>query len=202
MFDLPFYRNQSSWKGRILGGWQLSTIVSYNTGYPWTPRTGGCLRGASTGSADFCDPRPVGYDGTPRLGNSDEDFLSGGPFPGSFLPGEQCNNPAVDPLGCNSVFLTAFNSSDPFASRPSVGRNSFFGPKYFSTDLSIGKRFGLWGEGTGLDLKANLFNVFNQLNFAPFEANGDSTHADRPQFGIPTRALAGRVVEFQARFSF
>ena len=77
-----------------------------------------------------------------------------------------------------------------------------FGPKYFSTDLSIGKRFGLWSEGAGLDLRANLFNVFNQLNFAPFGANSNPTHVDRAQFGIPTSGLSGRVVEFQARLSF
>ncbi len=77
-----------------------------------------------------------------------------------------------------------------------------FGPKYFSTDLSVGKKFGLWSEGTGLDLRVNFFNLLNQLNFAPFGANSNSTHADRAQFGIPTSGLAGRVTEFQARFSF
>jgi hypothetical protein len=198
VWDLPFYRKQDTWKGKILGGWQLSTIVTYNTGYPWTPRTGSCLQGASVSSSNFCDPRPPGFNGTQRLGNSDEDFLAGGPFPGSFIGG----NCSADP-GCNTVFTTSFPfNSLPLDFPPAVGRNSFFGPKYFSTDLSIGKRFGLWGEKAGLDLKFNLFNVFNQLNFAPFAANSDSTHVDRAQFGIPTNGLAGRVGEFQARFSF
>ncbi len=198
VFDLPFYSDQSSWKGKLLGGWQVSTIVTYNTGYPWTPRTGsGCLQGGSTSSANFCDPRPIGFTGAQRAGNSDEDFLNGGPFPGSFIGG-----PCNAGTGCNTVFDTSFNPGDAFANRPGIGRNSMFGPKYFSTDLSIGKRFGLWGEGTGLDLKFNLFNVFNQLNFAPFGANSNQTHVDRAQFGIPTSGLAGRVGEFQARFSF
>jgi hypothetical protein len=197
VFDLPFYQNQSNWKGKILGGWQLSTIVSYNTGYPWTPRVGGCLQGASQETGNFCDPRPPGYNGTPRRGNSDDDFLNGGPFPGSFIGGD-CGG-----VGCNTVFRTNFPfNAPPLNFRPGIGRNSMFGPKFFVTDLSIGKRFGLWGEGSAVDLKANMFNVFNQLNFSPFAANSDSTHADRSQFGIPTSALAGRVVEFQARFSF
>jgi hypothetical protein len=198
VFDLPFYRSQNNWKGKILGGWQLSTIVTYNTGYPWTPRTGGCLSGASVSSSNFCDPRPPGFDGTARRGNSDEDFLSGGVFPGSFIGGNCGASP-----GCNTVFQTFFPfNANPLDFPPSVGRNSFFGPKYFSTDLSIGKRFGLWGEGTGLDLKLNFFNVFNQLNFTPFLANSDPTRVDRAQFGIPTSALAGRTAELQARFSF
>ena len=198
VFDLPFFSNQSSWKGKLLGGWQLSTIVTYNTGYPWTPRTGSCLQGATVSSGNFCDPRPPGFTGTSRSGNSDEDFLSGGPFPGSFIGG----NCGAAP-GCNTVFRTFFPfNANPLDFPPGIGRNSMFGPKYFSTDLSVGKRFGLWGENTGLDLKVNFFNLFNQLNFAPFGANSNSTHVDRAQFGIPTNGLAGRVAEFQARFSF
>jgi len=202
VWDLPFFSDQSTWQGKLLGGWQLSSIVTYNSGYPWTPRTGGCLQGASTSSASFCDPRPTAYDGTAPLGNSNEDFLSGGPFPGSFIPGVPCNDLAANPAGCNSVFLTVFNSSQPFANRPGIGRNTLNGPRYFVTDLSIGKRFGLWGETAGIDLRFNFFNVFNQLNFAPFLALSNPTFVDRAQFGIPTNGLAGRVGEFQARFSF
>lgn len=198
VWDIPFYQKQDSWKSKILGGWQVSSIVTYNTGYPWTPRTGSCLQGATASSSNFCDPRPIAFDGTNRLGNSDEDFLSGGPFPGSFIGG----NCSVAP-GCNSVFTTSFPfNANPLNFPPGVGRNSFFGPKYFSTDLSLGKRFGLWSESSGLDIKVNFFNVFNQLNFAPFAANSNPTHVDRVQFGIPTAGLAGRTAEIQARFSF
>jgi hypothetical protein len=198
VWDLPFFTDQSSWQGKLLGGWQLSAIVTYNSGYPWTPRTGSCLQGASVSSGNFCDPRPPAYDGTPPLGNSNEVFLSGGPFPGSFIGG----NCGVSP-GCNTVFRTFFPfNANPLDFRPGVGRNVFNGPRYFSTDLSIGKRFGLWGETAGVDLRFNFFNVFNQLNFAPFLALSDPVFVSRAQFGIPTRGLAGRVGEFQARFSF
>lgn len=205
VWDLPFYSNQRSWKGKILGGWQLSTIVTYNTGYSWTPRTGSCLQGASQSSANFCDPRPTRYDGTAPRANTNANFLSGGLFPGSFNsnpcnPAQPPNTPP--PVGCNTVFYTPIVTGDPLSQPPGVGRNSFFGPKYFSTDLSIGKRFGLWNEGTGLDLKVNFFNVFNQLNFAPFGANTNPTRVTNAQFGIPTAALSGRVAELQARFSF
>jgi len=198
VWDLPFFTDQSTWQGKILGGWQLSAIVTYNSGYPWTPRTGSCLQGASVSSANFCDPRPPAYDGTPPLGNSNEVFLSGGPFPGSFVGGD-CS---VAP-GCNTVFRTFFPfNANPLDFRPGIGRNVFNGPRYFSTDLSIGKRFGLWGETAAVDLRFNFFNVFNQLNFAPFAALSNPTFVSRPQFGIPSSGLAGRVGEFQARFSF
>ena len=74
-------------------------------------------------------------------------------------------------------------------------------------DLSIVKRFRLDGllgmrEGSGLDLRANFFNLFNQLNLDNFQFGDDSTFADRSQFGKAQRALAGRTVELQARFNF
>lgn len=198
VWDIPFYSNQSSLKGKLLGGWQIGTIVTYNTGYPWTPRTGSCLQGATTSSSNFCDPRPIGYDGTAPRGNSNDEFLTGGLFPGSFVGGN-CEVGA----GCNNVFTTAFPfNSNPLSFPPGVGRNTFHGPKYFVTDVSIGKRFGLWSETAGLDLKFNFFNVFNQLNFAPFGSNSNPTRVNNAAFGIPTNGLSGRVGEFQARFSF
>lgn len=212
VWDVPVFADQSSWKGKVLGGWQLSTVVTYNTGYPWTPRTGGCLLGATSGSSNFCDPRPTGYNGTAALSNSNENFLNGGLFPGTFNNSVNACNPAQPPNtqpppGCNTVFYTPVVTAQPFSQPPGVGRNTFNGPRYFVTDVSVGKRFGLpntgfLGEAAGLDLRFNFFNVFNQLNFAPFGSNSNPTHADRAQFGLPTNGLSGRVGEFQARFSF
>jgi len=73
-------------------------------------------------------------------------------------------------------------------------------------DLSFAKSTALpWthlGEKTNLELRANLFNAFNKLNVAPFGFASPSTVVEDPHFGEATAALAGRVVEFQARFIF
>ena len=47
---------------------------------------------------------------------------------------------------------------------------------------------------------ANAFNVFNNMNLANF--GFFSPTVDNPDFGRAERALAGRVVELQARFNF
>ena len=90
---------------------------------------------------------------------------------------------------------------------PGIGRNSFRGPRYFSTDLSVTKQFqtaGLHlGEAAALDVRANLYNLFNTLNLTPFGFFDPGIFADSAQFGRATQpGLAGRVVEFQGRFSF
>ena len=86
---------------------------------------------------------------------------------------------------------------------PGIGRNSFRGPTYFAVDFSLGKRTGVpsfLGEGAFLEVKANFFNAFNSLNLAPFEFFAPTI--DNRDFGRAQSALAGRVIELQARFNF
>jgi hypothetical protein len=90
---------------------------------------------------------------------------------------------------------------------PGVGRNSFRGPGYFGVDMSVVKRFGLknvkfLGENSALELRGNFFNVFNKLNLQPFSFGTDNTKVETALFGRAPGALSGRVVEFQARFTF
>ena len=90
---------------------------------------------------------------------------------------------------------------------PGIGRNSFRGPKYSAVDLSFAKqtRFGRirgLGEGANLELRANLFNAFNQLNLQPLQFFDPGTIVTDPNFGRSLNGLAGRVIELQARFSF
>ena len=192
IWDLPFFKNQTTTVGKILGGWQISGITTIHTGFPWTPKLFGCLDGATMGSASFCDPRPILYIGKQPLANTNDNFLQ----PGGIFPG-----------GGPAYFSTAFNSSNPFENRPGIGRNVFRGPKYAALDMSFIKRFGLgnWGflgENAGIDVRFNFFNILNTLNLAPFNSNSDPTRVTLTQFGTATSALAGRVGEFQLRFSF
>jgi hypothetical protein len=214
LWDLPFYRTGNSWKSKLLGGWQINGIWTYHTGFPWTPKSGNCVRSAST--AFFCDARPIGFLGGEPRANTNENFLNGGLFPdiGSTvtIPGTcirrnnyfivSTNPVATNPPDCNNAGTPTY-----LLNPPGIGRNVFRGPRYRSIDLSIVKRFrldGLFGmqEGAGLDLRANFFNLFNQLNLDNFGFGDSSTYVDRAQFGKAERALAGRVVEFQIRFNF
>ncbi len=195
-WDLPFFTDQKSLTGKLLGGWQISGIATYHSGFPWTPKLFGCLSGNTSTSAGFCDPRPVALaansPGVNPDSNSNENFLRAGGIFG--VPG-------------TTIFSTAFNTSNPFQNRPIVGRNSIRGPRYANLDMSFAKRFGLgsWGflgENAGVDLKFNFFNILNTLNLEHFNSNTDPTRIQLTQFGTATSGLAGRVGEFQIRFSF
>jgi hypothetical protein len=60
------------------------------------------------------------------------------------------------------------------------------------------------GDGGNLQLRMNVFNLFNHLNLSPFTFNTRSTVVQDQFFGSAgiTPALAGRIVELQARISF
>ena len=184
LWDLPFLRNRSDFIGKAFGGWQINGILSSHSGFPWTPHTGQCTRSAN--SNDFvCPSRPTRYFGGALEDTDNNAFIRpGGNFPGGGLAFFDQNNPGG-------------------LLPPGIGRNSFRGPRYFAVDLSLAKRTGLpsfIGEGAFLEFKVNFFNAFNNLNLAPFEFF--SPNVDNPDFGRARNALAGRVVEFQARFNF
>lgn len=214
LWDIPFFNKGHSLDNVLLGGWQLNGIWTYHSGFPWTPKVGASVRSLS---GDFFGPiRPVGYLGGQPLNNSNANLLSGlfpniGPVvtdPGTCLRHNNIFIVSVYPLPTNPPDCNMSGGTPTYLlNPPAIGRNVFRGPKYRSMDLSIVKRFrmnGLWRlqEGAGLDLRANFFNIFNQLNLDNFQFGDDSTFVDRAQFGKAQRALAGRTVEFQARFNF
>jgi hypothetical protein len=184
LWDLPLFRNRHDVIGKAFGGWQIDGILSAHTGFPWTPHTGQCVR--APGTQDFiCPSRPPHYFGGNLTDTDNEAFIRpGGNFPGGGLLYFDQNNPQGTLV-------------------PGIGRNSFRGPRYFSVDMSLAKRTGLpsfLGEASFLEVKANFFNIFNNLNLAPF--GFFAPNVDNVNFGRAERALAGRVVEFQARFNF
>lgn len=181
LYELPIFRNRRDAVGKVFGGFQLTGILTANSGFPFTPKIFESIRQPS---GEFFGPiRPTAYFGGALEGTSNEAFLQpGGNFPGG---------------GANYFSLAA--------GPPGIGRNSFRGPRYFSVDMSIVKKTGLpgfIGEDANLELRANFFNIFNQLNLQPIRFFDDGSIVTSTNFGRSTRGLAGRVVEFQARFRF
>ncbi|MGO4883549.1 MAG: hypothetical protein ACLP59_22435 [Bryobacteraceae bacterium] len=97
-------------------------------------------------------------------------------------------------------------TSGPTTLPPGIGRNSWRGPDFFSTDMSIGKSTSLaglhMGEGAKLDLRANFYNIFNKLNLQPMAFGSANTTIENQAFGLSPGGLSGRVVELLARISF
>jgi hypothetical protein len=190
MYDLPFYKAHKDGLGLLLGGWAVSGIYTWHSGFPWTPVT--YTQSLNLPSNISLGPiRPIGYTGTAGNSASTSTFL---------LPNGNFPNPGAN--GANYFTLGPISPTVP----PGIGRNSFRGPRYSSFDMTIGKNFALGAahlpERANLDLRLNLFNVFNKLNLNDFGYATSSDLVESSSFGQASGAKAGRVAEIQARFSF
>jgi hypothetical protein len=197
VYELPIFRDRRGVAGALLGGFSLNPIITANSGFPWTPRSG---RGVNTPAGFFGPLRPVAYTGGALQDTSNAAFIrQGGNFPFQSSGANGCS--AITPGLC--YFTPPPEGQSDFRNvRPGIGRNVFRGPRYFSTDLSVVKQTAMpflgLGERANLDIRANFFNLFNQTNLAAIP----EVFIDSPNFGRATGGLSGRVVEFQARFSF
>jgi hypothetical protein len=164
---------------KAFGGWELSSILTFHTGFPWTPVTGR-ISSVQVQNANTISPtRPTKYLGGAGQDYSSDAFITGSNF--------ALGGPAY------------FDITD--RGQPGIGRNSFRGPRYFGVDAALQKNIAIT-EKLKLQLRANAFNVFNKLNLVPFSFGTESTTIENPNFGRSSGSLAGRVIEFQGRLSF
>jgi hypothetical protein len=212
LYDLPILRNRHDFVGKALGGWQVNTTFQYHTGFPWSPVAS--INCPPSQQGPLCPALPTAYFG--QAGNdygNDTLKRSGGNFPGIIQPGDpvpdpanpgatigsQCNNP-VPAERPGAPYFDICTLGPPF-----IHRNSFRGPRYQSVDLSFLKSTPVpffKSEQGKLDLRVNFFNLFNKLNLIPFGRNVNNVSITDNHFGQASGALAGRVIEFQARLSF
>jgi hypothetical protein len=207
LYDLPIFRDQSNWQGRILGGWEINGDFQFHSGFPWTPvATNDC--NLTLGAATICPFRPIGVYTQP---NNNHDTSA-------FLPNGLDNN---FPSGSTAYYNVTTGGF------PAFNRNSERGPRFSQFDFSFVKSFGLptmkfVGESSKIQLRMNVYNAFNKLNLAPFTFQSQSTTVAygnvtpcgtpgnppicnpiaNPNFGIATLGLAGRVVELEGRYVF
>jgi hypothetical protein len=201
----PQFWKGHGWLGKILGGWELSGILNWHTGFPWTPT----YNDFPTGNLVYENSgynllRPGGAIATYGTDYSNDTFQrTGGNFPNGGLA--YFTPPTFDPAG-----PPPFPGKTALPPAPPIGRNILRGPNYFDVDATIQKVFALpklpiLGENARFEFRGDIFNIFNKLNLTPFQPSGASapnTLITSSLFGQAQSALGGRVVELQMRFSF
>jgi hypothetical protein len=191
LWTLPIFPHDKGWLHAVFGGWQLGAITTAYSGFPWTPVTG--YQGSIAVLPTAATIRPVRpamyYNNANPNDNSNTCFMNGCEFGGTSM---------TQPI----VGTNYFNISVP--GPPGIGRNSFRGPGFFSTDATFSKKFGIpaISEAAGIQLQLFAFNVFNQLNLIPLSFVQNTAHVEDPNFGRPQGALAGRSLELQVRITF
>jgi hypothetical protein len=195
-----FWHGDHAWIEKIAGGWSLSGIFNWHTGFPWTPlvNTSGNLYYANSG---YTQLRPAAYLGGAKHDTSNDAFKSG-PGVGN---GTNTNYPlAAAQTGTAYYRIPNYTVGTGVPEAPGVARNSLDGPEYRDVDATITKAFGLpklpvLGESARFEIRADAFNLFNNLNFQTSSISNIITSSD---FGQAKTALGSRTVNLQARFSF
>lgn len=179
--------NMPDWVDRFAGGWEIGSLGFVTSGQPLSISSG-----VFTGP-NITDFGPLAtnlgsltnFSGTDRSIGSAQRFGGGVRF---FTP-EQ---------------VAMFSVAAP-GSVGTSGRNTFRGPGFFNTDLSLVKRFRVYGERTFLTFRAEAYNLLNWVNF-----NAPGVNLQTPQsFGqissTPTGASnqsGARILQGALRLDF
>jgi len=189
-----FFKNSHSWAQRLVGGWTISAILNLHSGFPWSPNYCVNQNNFLYQNSGLSCAYPSGYSGGAVNTHSNDTFQYFSNFPGG--PQNYFTIPNVN----------------GFISTPGLNRDSFRGPHYFGNDFTLEKAFGLPGggflrENAKVILQANFYNLFNKINLQNVNGNspnGPNTYINpgNTQFGLSPGALAGRIIELQAKFNF
>jgi hypothetical protein len=216
------FHGSQNWMEKIVGGWSLSGIFQYHTGFPFAPNFG-ISQSLYCTQCGYYNLRPT-YLGGGGKSHSNAAFVNHSDFfPNSGVTNQQQTTATINGATgtvvaySNSYFavpnfapsITPTGTGFPAGNvalppHPGADRNSFDGPNYHDFDASLAKSFGLphvrlLGEHAGLEIRADVFNLFNITNLNPGSV---ANNVNAANFGQDRSVLGSRTIAFQGRFSF
>ncbi|HEY6331584.1 MAG TPA: hypothetical protein VI756_19825, partial [Blastocatellia bacterium] len=190
-WDLPFGRLWEKGPRRLLEGWTLAPIFSWNTGYPMTIFGGLPETISQPGVTGVGDNELV----TANLTTGSVAILNP-KKPGNlyFSPGAfNLNYPALNP---NTGQLINFSQAT-YGTSP---RNFFRGPGTTNLDVSLIKNTRIVGEHVNMQFRIDAFDVFNHAEFAQPDLNPNDPNFGQVQQTVGTDPY--RIIQLAVRFQF
>ena len=184
VYDLPG-------RGRLLGGWQVSSVATVHSGVPFTPVL----------AFDNADIQ--------SLDTSERPNLVGNPYAGVCPNGTRVGTPSC-------WFNPSAFAVPPAGEFGNAGRNILRGPAFAQFDAALHKDFAI-AERRKITVGLEAYNLFNHPNFgvpsntqSPLSlgGNGDAVFKDAAgNFAanagqILTTAGTGRQIQLSGRFTF
>jgi len=179
VYELPFFSKQEGLVGKSLGGWQASGIVTYNTGLPFT---------ATTSNLDYAGLGLINANPAARP---------------NLLCDPNSNAPHTQQQWFNtSCFQTnPPNTGDGSTGLPNTpgtaGRGVINGPGTTRFDFTLSKYVSI-RESLKLQLRGEVFNIFNNTNFRNFT----SLNVTSTAFGQINQVRDPRTMQIGAKISF
>ncbi|HEV8075060.1 MAG TPA: carboxypeptidase-like regulatory domain-containing protein [Candidatus Acidoferrum sp.] len=187
VYQLPFYAKAEGWKGTALGGWEVSGVLTLQSGLPFTPidSAGGsayALSSPNLATPIFAPGRNCGNAATP---GGVESRLAHWADPTAYLP-----DPVIPLASGAPGDATGFGNA---------GRNCIIGPPQKNIDFTVGKMFRLT-ERQNLRFQAEFFNLFNHPSFA----NPSATDIESASSFSQITSVVGtpRLIQFSLKYLF
>jgi hypothetical protein len=192
IYELPIFRDQSRWTGKLLGGWTITAVSQMQTGTPFSIATNDDFAGVGTGSGS----QFWRVNGDPQL--NDQRFAV---------------NRTADP---NYWFRIANPDGTPIFTRPANGtivtddvRNILYNPGFQNHNLGIHKDFTI-KEGHRITFRAEAFNWLNHPDWGGPDTNPNNivigtdgkVDLNRSTFGKVSGKGGNRELQFALRYQF
>lgn len=213
--ESPWFREQRGPAGRLLGGWQLSGVTTFESGVPFTVFNGLDADGIGGATGDRPNFNPAGQPGVRARPVVDaQGFITGYVNP-------DANNAPIDPSTARYIGQPAFVAglAGSVSRTGNLGRNTERSPGLNNWNMNVMKRTRLT-EGTTLEFRTEFYNVFNhpqvgQGSVSPFSPAGNPTGSNfiaatvnTSQAGfflVPNTSNSdngGRVIRYQLKLIF
>ena len=187
VYQLPFFAHSSGMTNRALGGWEVSGVVTIQSGLPFTP--------------------------IDSLGGSAYSLSSPNLATPTFAPGFTCANATtsggvesrlghwvnINAYQPDAVIPLADGSAGDATGFGNAGRNCIIGPPQKNVDFTAGKIFKLT-ERQSLRFQAEFFNLFNHPSFA----NPSATDIESASSFTAITSVVGtpRLIQFSLKYAF
>jgi len=210
MYTLPTPKNLGGFGTRALGGWQVASIAHVASGIPIPLVMGSDIAGEGTVTVNpptlmpGCTAQSL-VDSNYRQNQSylSGFFKSAGAACLGFVPLTPTNAPFCDTS--NTRGGTTFTGTLCPNIRGNLGRDVLIGPGLWNVDFSVYKNNKIT-ESTSLQFRAEMFNVFNHVNFAPTSNTSMLSATDgtiNPNFGQITQTQGNnRIIQLAVKFNW
>jgi hypothetical protein len=186
IWELPLGSHSSGAVRYLIGGWEVSGLLTYQSGQPFTLSD----LGTPGGTMERTRPRLTGP--LPHRGDLIADAVSPNTY--LYLPLNQVYDPVTGlcianaaPFGCEISVNGPFDGTLP--------RSTFRQPGLYFQDTAFLKNFPLPREGMKLQFRAEFYNLFNHPNLYVNGTSIDiSTRSFTPSIG---HSLSGVTASFQ-----
>jgi hypothetical protein len=188
VYQLPFFAHTQGLTGRALGGWEVSAVLTLQSGLPFTPVDSAGGSAYALSSPNLATP--------------------------TFAPGRNCANAPthggvesrlanwVDPLAYLPDATIPLSNGAPGGDATVFGnapRNCVIGPPQKNIDFTAGKIFKIT-ERLNLRFRAEFFNLLNHPSFA----NPSATDIESPSSFTQITSVVGtpRLIQFSLKYLF